>query len=196
MKKVLFGIYCFFFILLSCSQSKNKEKLIKKSIPKIYIKISNSKLERIQDIVYFDHNKFDGYIYDMYNSKDTAFVKSYLNGIEEGKHKAWYPNKQLFEERFYSNGKKEGTHRAWWENGVKQTEYEISNDEYTGEFKEWNRDGLLVKFFHYKNGQEDGSQKLFYDNGSIRSNYVIIKGRRFGLLGTKNCKNVKDSLSH
>jgi antitoxin component YwqK of YwqJK toxin-antitoxin module len=47
---------------------------------------------------------------------------------------------------------------------------------------------------HFKDGQEEGSQKLWYDNGKIRANYVIIKGKRYGLLGTKNCKNVSDSI--
>ncbi len=194
MKKLFFISLGFF--LFACSNGKKEKTLIPQPIPSIYINVNSVGLQKIQDIVYFNNKKFNGYIYEMYNSKDTAFVKSYLNGIEEGTHRSWYPNTQLFEERFYSNGKKEGTHRAWWENGTKQYEYQISNDEYTGEFKEWNRDGLLVKFFHYKNGQEEGSQKLFYDNGSVRSNYIIIKGRRFGLLGTKNCKNVKDRISH
>lgn len=184
------------FFLFACSNGKKEKPVNPKPIPSIYINVNSVGLQKIQDVVYFNDKKFNGYVYEMYNSKDTAFVKSYLNGIEEGIHKSWYPNTQLFEKRFYRNGKKEGTHRAWWENGTKQYEYQIANDEYTGEFKEWNREGQLVKFFHYKNGQEEGSQKLFYDNGSIRSNYVIIKGRRFGLLGTKNCKNVKDSISH
>jgi antitoxin component YwqK of YwqJK toxin-antitoxin module len=192
--KLLYGILFMAFLLFACNNSKKKESL--KIVPKIYMKANALGLEKIQDIIFLKGKKFDGYIYEMYTPKDTAFVKSYLNGIEEGVHKSWYPNKQLTEERFYHLGKKEGTHRAWWENGKLQTEYQISNDEYTGTYKEWNREGLLIKIFHYKNGQEDGSQKLFYDNGSIRSNYVIINGRRYGLLGTKNCKNVKNDSAH
>ena len=194
MRNLLFILFVFF--LYNCSNVKKEKNDIKKSIPPIYVEGNTVGLEKIQDIVYFNNKRFDGYVYEMYNSKDTSFVKSYLNGLEEGTHKKWHPNKQLLEKRFYRNGKKEGIHKAWWDNGKKQYEYQISNDEYTGEFKEWNRDGLLIKFFHYKNGQEDGSQTLYYENGSIRSNYVIVKGRRFGLLGTKNCRNVKESLSH
>jgi len=194
MKKLPFISFVFF--LCACSNGKKEKIVIQKSVPKIYMELNTVGLEKIQDVVYYNSRRFDGYVYEMYNSKDTSFVKSYLNGLEEGTHKKWYPNKQLFEERFYRNGKKEGIHKAWWDNGNKQYEYQISNDEYTGEFKEWNQDGRLIKFFHYKNGQEEGSQKLFYENGSIRSNYVIVKGRRFGLLGTKNCRNVKKSLSH
>ena len=194
MKKLIFIL--FVFILYACSNGEKEKIIIQKSIPAIYIEGKTAGLEKIQDIVYYNTRRFDGYVYEMYNAKDTSFVKSYLNGLEEGTHKKWYPNKQLSEERLYHNGKKEGSHKAWWDNGNMQYEYQISNDEYTGEFKEWNQDGLLIKFFHYKNGQEDGSQKLYYENGSIRSNYVIVKGRRFGLLGTKNCSNVKESRSH
>jgi len=194
MKKLIFIL--FVFILYACSNGKKEKIIIQRSIPAIYIEGKTASLEKIQDIVYYNTRRFDGYVYEMYNAKDTSFVKSYLNGLEEGTHKKWYPNKQLSEERLYHNGKKEGIHKAWWDNGNMQYKYQISNDEYTGEFKEWNQDGLLIKFFHYKNGQEDGSQKLYYENGSIRSNYVIVKGRRFGLLGTKNCSNVKESRSH
>jgi Uncharacterized protein conserved in bacteria len=66
--------------------------------------------------------------------------------------------------------------------------------ENNGEYKEWNRDGGLVKEMHYKLGYEEGSQKQFYDNGKIRSNYVVSHGKRYGLLGTKNCVNVTDSI--
>ena len=47
---------------------------------------------------------------------------------------------------------------------------------------------------NYVKGHEEGSQKMYYDNGKIRSNYTIIAGRRYGLLGTKNCVNVADSV--
>lgn len=180
----------------SCINKQNKESLTTRPVTNIYIKADDLGLEKKQDIIFLNGKKFDGYLYEMHTTEDTSFIKSYLNGIEEGVHKSWHPNKQLAEERLYHLGKKEGTHRTWWENGKLQTEYQISNDEYVGTYRDWNQEGLLVKFFHYKNGQEEGSQKLFYDNGSIRSNYVIINGRRYGLLGTKNCKNVKNNTTH
>ena len=46
---------------------------------------------------------------------------------------------------------------------------------------------------NYYNGKEQGSQKVWYNNGKIKSNYVVKDGRRYGLLGTKNCTNVKDT---
>jgi antitoxin component YwqK of YwqJK toxin-antitoxin module len=98
------------------------------------------------------------------------------------------------EERYYAQGKKQGRQVANWENGQKRFEFTAINDAYEGELKEWSHEGLLFHLAHYANGQEEGVQKLWYDNGKIRANYVMIKGKRFGLLGTKNCKNVSDSI--
>ena len=108
--------------------------------------------------------------------------------------KKYYPNKQLMEYREFKNEMKNGKQIAYWENGNKRFEFIAKDDAYEGELKEWDYHGRLFHLAHYKNGQEEGVQKLWYENGKIRANYVIIKGRRFGLLGTKNCKNVSDSI--
>ncbi len=193
-KQVFILMLCSF--LFACNNSKKEIifKPIPNKIPENYVAVTDSALEKKQDIVYYNRGKFSGYVYALFAQKDTEFVKSYVNGLEEGTHKKWYRNGILAEERFYINGKKEGIHKALWENGKPQYEFSISNDDYCGEFKEWNTAGTLTKSFHYKNGHEEGSQKLFYDNGKIRSNYIITNGKRVGLLGTKNCVNVSDSI--
>ena len=89
---------------------------------------------------------------------------------------------------------KNGKQIAYWENNKKKFEFTAKDDAYEGELKEWAFNGTLTHLAHYVNGQEEGSQKLWYDNGKIRANYVIKNGKRFGLLGTKNCKNVSDSI--
>ncbi|MEM0576715.1 toxin-antitoxin system YwqK family antitoxin [Flavobacterium polysaccharolyticum] len=194
MKKIVILLTLIFFF--SC---KNEEKKIVfskplKKVPLIYKDASNYLFQMHQDTLYFNNKKFSGIQYSLYKQGDTAFIKPYLNGLEEGITKKWYVNKQLAEERLYIDGKKEGIHKGWWENGNRKFEFAVSNDEYTNEFKEWSNSGLLVKYFHYKNGQENGRQQLYYENGKIRANYVILNGKRYGLLGTKNCKNVSDSI--
>jgi antitoxin component YwqK of YwqJK toxin-antitoxin module len=47
---------------------------------------------------------------------------------------------------------------------------------------------------HYKKGYEEGLQQFYYDNGKVKANYFMKAGRRYGLLGTKNCVNVSDSI--
>lgn len=193
MNKFLILIIIFF---PSCKNEEKKITISKqaKKVPFVYKDASDYSFLMHQDTLYFNNTKYSGIIYSLYEKGDTAFIKPYLNGLEEGITKKWYINKQVAEERLYIDGKKEGIHKGWRENGNKKFEFAVSNDEYTNEFKEWSSTGLLVKHFHYKNGQENGSQKLFYENGKVKANYVILNGKRYGLLGTKNCKNVSDSI--
>ena len=111
--------------------------------------------------------------------------------VVEKKH---FPSGQIREIRHIQNGVRQGLQTAFWENGKKRFEYTAVNDAYEGELKEWAENGQLFHLAHYKNGQEDGIQKMWHQNGKIRSNFVIIKGRRYGLLGTKNCKNINEKL--
>jgi antitoxin component YwqK of YwqJK toxin-antitoxin module len=128
------------------------------------------------------------------NSNDTASVIFHLNGLEHGEWRKYYPGGQLMGKRYFNKGVKVGVMKNWWENGQLQSEYHFNNGEYDGTCREWNAEGLLIREMNYENGYEQGSQKQWYDNGSYRSNYVIRDGRRYGLLGTKNCVNVSDSL--
>ncbi|QBN20683.1 toxin-antitoxin system YwqK family antitoxin [Flavobacterium nackdongense] len=147
------------------------------------------------DTVFVNNKKYSGFLYELQsNNKDTISIKGYYNGLETGVSKKWYADRKIMEERYYLDGKKNGTQIAFWENGNKKFEFKAINDIYEGEMKEWNVNGKLIHLANYKNGQEEGSQKLWYDNGKIRANYVIINGRRYGLLGTKNCRNVSDSI--
>ncbi|MEY3631623.1 MAG: hypothetical protein RL408_1177 [Bacteroidota bacterium] len=108
--------------------------------------------------------------------------------------KKYFPSGQIREIRHIQNGVRQGLQTAFWENGKKRFEYIAFNDAYEGELKEWAENGQLFHLAHYKNGQEDGVQKMWHANGKIRSNFVIINGRRYGLLGTKNCKNRDEKL--
>lgn len=108
--------------------------------------------------------------------------------------KAYFPSGKIREIRHLQNGVRQGLQTAFWENGKKRFEYTATNDAYEGELKEWSENGQLFHLAHYKNGQEEGVQKMWHANGKIRSNFVIIKGRRYGLLGTKNCKNINEKL--
>jgi len=125
---------------------------------------------------------------------DTAEIRSYRDGLENGAWKQFYPSNKLKELRYFENGRKVGIYLGWWENGNRKLVYHFKDDEYEGDCSEWNEDGLLVKVMHYKRGHEEGRQQLWYDNGKVRANYMIINGRRYGLLGTKNCTNVSDSI--
>lgn len=186
-------------LLLVCSCTGNKPKqtpvVAEPIIPTTFIAGSSKNIWVKNDTVFMNDKKYSGFICQLYpGTKDTAFIEGYYSGLLSGVCKKWYPNKQLTEERKYTEGKKNGRQLSYWENGKKRFEFIAKNDAYEGELKEWAFDGKLIHLANFVNGQEEGPQQMWYDNGKIRANYVIIKGKRYGLLGTKNCKNVSDSI--
>lgn len=151
---------------------------------------------RIEKGLLIIHQKpYTGKLFSLFNaSTDTAEVSSYLNGREHGEWKKYHPSGKIKERRFFENGKKTGAYDAWWANGKKQLHYFFVAGEYEGTCKEWNAEGKLLKIMNYKRGYEDGLQQWWYDDGKIKANYFLKNGRRYGLLGTKNCTNVSDSV--
>ena len=138
---------------------------------------------------------FSGVVLERFsNSQDTLLVQEYRKGKKDGVWKRFYAPGKLQEIRLFNKGKKTGAHKYYYPNEQIRFHYELKNDLYHGFKKEWNAQGLLISHQNYLHGQEEGSQQVWYDNGQIKSNYIIKSGRRYGLLGTKNCINVKDSL--
>lgn len=194
--------FIFLFGMVSCDTKKKdvlipveKEIKLAKTVPPNYLNSMDAHFNNNQDTVYYNGHLYTGYRYSLYANGDTAYLQSYFNGVEEGWQRKWYPGKQLSEERFYINGKKEGIHRTWWSDGKPKMYFEAYGDEYSGLFKEWYSSGLLAKEFHYVNGYEDGSEKLWWNNGTVRANYVIRNGKKYGLLGLTICKNPYDSIN-
>jgi antitoxin component YwqK of YwqJK toxin-antitoxin module len=188
------------FIIFSCKREDEKDAAlineikIAKTVPAVYFNDTDKDFSKHQDTVYYKDQFFTGYRFSLYPNGDTAILQSYFNGVEEGTQIKWYPNHQLQEERFYINGKKEGIHKGWWPDGKKKFVFTACADKYEGESKEWYSSGLLEKHFHYKNGQEEGGERLWWDNGSVRANYVIRQGKKYGLIGLKTCINPYDSI--
>jgi antitoxin component YwqK of YwqJK toxin-antitoxin module len=189
---ILIGI-----VLYSCKEESNKSLATGKKtiIPQFVISNLSKDLAIQNDTLYFRNKKFEGVLYGLYNnSTDTMSVEYFANGILNGVSKKWFPNTLLMEKRYYTQGQKNGKQTAYFENGIKKFDFTAKNDQYEGVLKEWNSDGKLIHLATFKNGQEEGTQKMWYNNGKIRANYVMLNGKRYGLLGTKNCKNVSDSI--
>ena len=163
-------------------------------LPNQYLNRKEQFLSFHQDTLYYQDKKYSGYIYDHFENGDSAFVGSYLNGIEEGVFKKWYRNNQLGEYRTYHEGKKVGKHVGFWEDGQPKFEFNFIAGELQGIANEWYRNGQPYKAFHYKMGYENGSQKMWWENGIIRANYVVKQGRRYGLIGLKLCMTPQDSI--
>ena len=70
----------------------------------------------------------------------------------------------------------------------------FKNGEYNGTNRIWTKVGQIIEELNFENGQQVGSQKVWYIDGKIKSNYIIKNNRRYGLLGTKNCRNVSEEV--
>ncbi len=181
---------CYYLLVVlltaACKQKKQEEPFVLKS---------SKDVSMVNDVAFHHQSLFTGFLFERDGSnQDTILLEQYKDGLLNGVCKKWYPNRQLMESREYKSGRKNGKQISYWENGNKRFEFIARNDAYEGELKEWSVTGTLFHLAHFVNGQEEGTQKMWYDNGKIRANYVIIKGKRYGLLGTKNCKNVSDSI--
>ena len=189
--KFIMLITFFMGCLQSCINHSVDGQLKKPGIvPDLYYNAVDPLFRKSQDTLYLNEHLFSGYLYAMYNPTDTALIIGYLNGLQEGRTRKWYTNKQLCEERWYVQGGKEGVHRGWWEDGKPKFVYHFLNDEFEGLVTEWFNNGKLFRQFHYTKGYETGSQKMWWENGAIRANYVVTAdGQRFGLSGQKLCIN-------
>jgi antitoxin component YwqK of YwqJK toxin-antitoxin module len=171
--------------LLACSNEKN---------PNVVIHREEANVKTTKGITYVNHKVFSGLLVSLSARGDTLSRESFLHGQEHGQWQKFYDNGEPRETRFFEYGKKVGEYMAWWPNGKQKLEYHFAAGEYHGVLKEWDVDGHLIREATYENGYEAGPQKVWYPDGKVRSNYVVINGRRFGLLGTKNCVNVSDSV--
>ena len=184
--RALFLNSILFLLLISCSPEKEKMKLVDQS--RVSVKHSGG-------VVYVNDSIFTGTLFSLDpDSKDTLELASFLNGREHGAWKQFYQKGAAREIRYFENGKKQGEYKGWWPDGTKKFIFQFKDDEYNGTCYEWAENGQLTHQANYKQGHEEGAQAAWYTNGKIRSNYTIINGRRYGLLGTRNCKNVSDSV--
>jgi antitoxin component YwqK of YwqJK toxin-antitoxin module len=175
-------------LFASCSRNKSSSTLQKYNA-------AITPLINAGGVYQLNGKPFSGIIYSLAeNKKDTVAIGSFLNGSEDGEWRRFYANNRLMEKRYYTKGKKTGLFEGWWPNGVKRLEYHFQNGEYEGNCKDWSDKGLLVSNMNYKKGYEEGLQQQFYETGKVKANYIMADGRRYGLLGTKNCVNVSDSI--
>jgi antitoxin component YwqK of YwqJK toxin-antitoxin module len=159
-----------------------------------YIDANQVPVQARAGITYRENQPISGVLFATDAQGDTVFRVPFLKGKENGIAKFFYPGNRLREERLFVNGWKEGTHRGWYETGKHRFEYHFRDDLFEGSYKEWFPNGKPFRNMNYEKGQESGVQQIWYSTGKIKTNYIIKNDRRYGLLGTKNCKNVADSV--
>ena len=185
--RLLNSVLLLFCFLSSCE--------VAKSSPSLIASADTLKLVNKNGVKHFNGVPFSGKLFKQeVKTGDTLFIENYFKGLKHGIFKRFYPNNILYEKRYYNMGEKEGVHLGYWKNGQLAFQYHLEDNVYHGSLKSWNKQGQIIKFLNYFRGQPLGQQQLWEDNGTVRTNYVIKNNRRYGLLGTKNCVNVSDSL--
>lgn len=149
-------------------------------------------LERQGALFYHLNKPFSGNAIELYPTGEIKSTARFSSGSREGEQYTYHENGQLASVRSYRNNKKHGEHVGWWPNGNKKFSYHFIDGLQEGESLEWYVDGELFREMNYTKGKEEGSQKMWENDGSIRANYVVKNGRRYGLIGLKNCKSVND----
>jgi len=133
-----------------------------------------------------DGHLFSGMLIDQDMSGIYVFTR-FENGLKQGLESAYYPGGARAFERVWDGGKREGTYVSWWEDGKIKQKAAYRADLLEGSSAEWFRDGQQARSFTYAAGQEEGQQMMWYEDGSIRANYHVKDGRRYGSIGTKGC---------
>lgn len=178
-----FGLICCISILFGCSKPDTS----------LTINALNTNLILDNGVLLYNDKPFSGKLVSYFNNNQLQFQTQYVNGKKEGTEQHWFNNGSLAQERFYTKGKKTGIHRGFWNNGNLKFVYHFNNKgAYNGSVKEWFKQGQLYKAFNYTNGKENGKQRLWEIDGSVRANYEVVNGERFGLIGLKKCYTVTE----
>jgi hypothetical protein len=98
---------------------------------------------------------------------------------------------RVTEERGYREGMRDGEQRAWWDDGSPRSVSHYAAGLMDGETREWDAQGHPFRLTHYRAGRESGEQKLWNGDGTLRANYVVVDGRRFGRLGATGCTGTR-----
>ena len=161
----------------------------------IRLNSSSPEIDLFKNIIIYQDSPFSGLVYKLYpSSNDTLWSCQYKNGMKDGVWKKYFQNGKIKETRLFKQNKKEGDYLGFYKDGSKNFVFQFKNGEYNGTNRVWAKGGAIIEEASFKAGYEAGVQKRWYLNGKIKSNYIIKDNRRYGLLGTKNCVTVSDSL--
>lgn len=159
-------------------------------IPELLVEITDVSLSKKAAIVYLGDSLFSGFLMEYHSNESLASKAGYLNGKLQGEAVQYYTDGQFKERRYYDVNRKTGYHEGFWPNGEKKFAYFFEKGIHEGALKEWYHTGEPFRFFNYETGKESGAQRMWALDGSLRANYVVKDGHRYGLIGLKNCKSV------
>lgn len=131
---------------------------------------------------------FTGRTIERYANGSPKREARYHQGKLDGDSRGWFASGQLEYSRPYSSGLEQGVHRGWYENGTRRFEYHFTDGVAHGLSVQWYSNGRKYTQFQFDKGYEAGQQQMWNPDGTLRANYVIKDGRRFGLPGSVGCR--------
>ena len=129
---------------------------------------------------------------DRRSARDTAVTRSGSYVLVHGRPftgtlVALTADGRVAEERSYMGGLAHGLHRGWWDGSLRRFEYRYEHGFLEGQALEWDTGGRMYRSATYHRGHEEGPQKMWNADGTLRANYVVRSGRRFGFIGATGC---------
>ncbi len=171
----------FLSVLYACSSQGSKQ----------IVDASSAYLELDNGVLLYRDRPFTGNLQTYYSDHKLKSDIEYHHGKKEGYEHHWFEDGSKSVERFYTKGYKSGMHKGWWNDSTLKFQYYFNEKgEYNGVVKEWYNTGSLLKVFNYVDGKEVGRQRLWKIEGTIKANYEVVNGERFGLVGLKKCYTV------
>ena len=139
-------------------------------------------------VIVVEHRRFTGHLVEHFASGQIKRNALYQHGVLNGVTRGWYANGTLAYTREYSVGRANGAHRGWYDSGKRKFVYNLRDGMSEGVEEQWYESGQSYTLFHYEHGQEEGQQQMWNADGTLRANYVIKDGRRYGLPGSTGCR--------
>ena len=124
------------FYILKASSAKKKDP--EAEAPKIVVDLE--KLERRDELGYFEGKPFTGVAVAKYENGQKAGEYTFKDGKEHGLWIGWYETGEKESEGTWKDGKKDGMATGWWENGQKSYEATYKDGEEIST-KSWDEDG-------------------------------------------------------
>jgi len=154
-----------------------------------FIKIDNSpingsviqKNKNGKKIIELPYNKgvLDGYV-RIWSDSILEFESYYIDGIENGKWRAWHDKENLWYEQSYKNGESDGIWKEWFENGQLKYEVNYNNGVLDGIAKNYHENGQLEREVSFNANKEEGIHQVFFPSGKIKATYLFKEGNMNG----------------
>lgn len=176
------SIVIFLMTLIGCSTRQELQE----------VPISDPGLQKqASGLLLYKGEAFTGKTFTYYEDSVKARSESYKDGKLHGSSLAFFQDGSMKQERGYTDGQKHGIHVGYYPSGQKRFEYVFELGKSVGTHYTWHVNGSLASEQNFQEGKPFGTQKMWYSSGKIKSNFVIREdGRKYGLIGTKRCKNI------